>query len=166
MAWGSQRIPRKSHKPLEPIARSEQPDGLRRLDFVERADIWFADSASLGRGFEMLHRLRVSIVVMVAALNFSSLAFAQSQRPQQPTAGKEPEAGTASHPKTASAPRHDISGTWEPARGPQDGVQADGVKAMPNDGKPEHRLPYTPYGEQVSKSHHALEGASAVLPGF
>src|SRR5579864_4276243 len=114
----------------------------------------------------MFDRLRVSIIVMVAALNFSSLALAQSQRPQPPTGSKEPEAGTASQPKTASAPRHDISGTWEPARGPQDGVQADGVKAMPNDGKPEHRLPYTPYGEQVSKSHHALEGASAVLPGL
>ena len=39
------------------------------------------------------------------------------------------------------------------------------MKAMPNDGKPQHQLPYTPYGEQVYKSHHALEGADAVLPG-
>ena len=29
---------------------------------------------------------------------------------------------------------------------------------MPNDGKPEHQLPYTPYGLQAYKSHKALEG--------
>jgi hypothetical protein len=37
---------------------------------------------------------------------------------------------------------------------------------MPNDGKPEHALPYTPYGLEVYKSHHALEGVDAVLPAF
>jgi len=37
---------------------------------------------------------------------------------------------------------------------------------MPNDGKPEHQLPFTPYGLQTYKSHKALEGADAVLPGF
>jgi hypothetical protein len=37
---------------------------------------------------------------------------------------------------------------------------------MPNDGKPEHQLPFTPYGLEVYKSHHALEGADAVLPQF
>ena len=114
----------------------------------------------------MLHRFSVSIIVLVAALILPSPARAQNERLQQPAADKGQKAGTASSPTTLSAPRHDISGTWEPARGPQDGVQADGVKAMPNDGKPEHQLPYTPYGDQVSKSHHALEGASAVLPGF
>jgi hypothetical protein len=29
------------------------------------------------------------------------------------------------------APRHDISGTWEPARGPGDGIQAFGPRDMP-----------------------------------
>jgi hypothetical protein len=37
---------------------------------------------------------------------------------------------------------------------------------MPNDGKPEHQLPFTPYGLETYKSHKALEGADAVLPGF
>ena len=32
--------------------------------------------------------------------------------------------------------------------------------------KPEHQLPLYPYGLEVYKSHHALEGADAVLPGF
>ncbi len=37
---------------------------------------------------------------------------------------------------------------------------------MPDDGKPEHQLPYTPLGLETFKSHHALEGINAVLPGF
>ena len=113
----------------------------------------------------MLHRFRNSLIVLVSAVVLSSVATAQNERPQQPTAAKEQKAATVADQKTAPAPRHDISGTWEPANGPSDGIQADGVKAMPNDGKPQHQLPYTPYGEQVYRSHHALEGADAVLPG-
>src|SRR5690349_21950397 len=116
------------------------------------------------RRFEMHRRISFSIVV-VATLIVSSLALAQNERPQQPTAAKEPKTGASGDQKSAAAPRHDISGTWEPANGPSDGIQANGVKAMPNDGKPEHQLPYTPYGLQLYKSHHALEGADAVLPG-
>jgi hypothetical protein len=37
---------------------------------------------------------------------------------------------------------------------------------MPNDGKPEHELPYTPLGLATYKSHKALEGKDAVLPAF
>lgn len=114
----------------------------------------------------MFDRFRVSFTVPMAALILSSLAVAQTQRSQQSAPAKELKAGASSGQKSAPAPPHDISGTWEPANGPQDGVQADGVKAMPNDNKPQHQLPYTPYGEQLFKSHHALEGANAVLPGF
>ena len=113
----------------------------------------------------MLHRFRESLILLVSALMLSSVATAQNERPQQPPAAKEQKAATVADQKAAPAPRHDISGTWEPANGPSDGIQADGVKAMPNDGKPQHQLPYTPYGERVYKSHHALEGADAVLPG-
>src|ERR1041385_4713328 len=72
---------------------------------------------------EMPIHLRLSIAVLVTALAFSSSLSAQSARPQQ--------AGGASDQKAtpAPAPRHDISGTWEPANGPSDGIQADGVKA-------------------------------------
>src|SRR5579864_8900917 len=106
----------------------------------------------------MLNRL-TSIVVVLASLIFSASALA---------AGRQKQAGATKEGKAAPAPapRHDISGTWEPANGPGDGIQANGVKAMPNDGKPEHQPPYSPYGLQVYKSHHALEGADAVLPGF
>jgi hypothetical protein len=119
----------------------------------------------LERGFPMLYRFRDLLTVLVSALILSSVGTAQNERPQQPTAAKDQKGATVADQKTAPAPRHDISGTWEPANGPSDGIQADGVKAMPNDGKPQHQLPYTPYGEQVYKSHHALEGADAVLPG-
>lgn len=65
-----------------------------------------------------------------------------------------------------SAPIHNISGTWQPANGPGDGVQASGVKSVPNDGKPEHQLPYTPLGLKTFNSHKSLEGVNAVLPAF
>ncbi|HZP33294.1 MAG TPA: hypothetical protein VFB23_08015 [Candidatus Acidoferrales bacterium] len=65
--------------------------------------------------------------------------------------------------KPGPAPRHDISGTWEPARGPGDGIQANGPHDMPYDGKPEHDPPYTPLGLQTLKSHKALFGYAAVL---
>src|SRR4029077_17077087 len=114
----------------------------------------------------MLHRFRDSLIVMVSAFTLTSLATAQNERQQQPPAAKEQKAGTPADQKSAPAPRHDISGTWEPANGPSDGIQATGVKAMPNDGKPEHQLPYTPLGLATFKSHHALEGVDSVLPGF
>ena len=97
---------------------------------------------------------------MVAAMSWSPLAFAQNAQTKTSRAAKDQKA------TAGPAPVHDISGTWAPANGPQDGVQANGVKAMPNDGKPEHQLPFTPYGLEVYKSHHALEGADAVLPQF
>ena len=70
----------------------------------------------------------------------------------------------AAVPDIGPAPRRDISGTWAPVGSTMIAVQASGVQAMPNDGKPEHALPYTPYGREVYESHRALEGADAVLP--
>src|SRR5260370_39149400 len=109
-----------------------------------------------GRGFAMLNRFKVCTILLLPAVMLTSAALAQNERPQK---------ATGTDQKSGAAPRHDISGTWAPANGPSDGIQANGVKAMPADGKPEHQLPYTPYGMQLFKSHHALEGADAVLPG-
>ena len=92
------------------------------------------------------------MIVLVAALTFSPLAFAQNAPPQQSGAAKDRKA------TAAPAPPHDISGTWTPANGPSDGIQPYGVKAMPNDGKPEHQLPYTPLGLETYKSHKAPLG--------
>ena len=106
----------------------------------------------------MLHLFRVSMIVLTAALTFSPVASTQNARPR-PSDRPKDRKETA-----ASAPLHDISGTWVPANGPNDGIQPYGVKAMPNDGKPEHQLPYTPYGLETYKSHKAPIGADEVLP--
>jgi len=99
-----------------------------------------------------------SLIVLVAAITFSAPAFAQNAPPQRSGSSKVQK-------KTAiPAPFHDISGTWEPANGPGDGIQPFGVKAMPNDGKPEHQLPYTPYGLETYKSHKPLIGTNEVRP--
>jgi hypothetical protein len=104
----------------------------------------------------MLNRIMVLIVGLMVVWTLSSSAFAQTTR-QSPTVGDQ---------KPAPASRHDISGTWTPANGPGGAIQAAGVLAMPNDGKPEHQLPYTPYGLETYKSHKALEGKDAVAPAF
>jgi hypothetical protein len=66
---------------------------------------------------------------------------------------------------SAPAPRHDISGTWEPANGFLDGLGMLGAKAMPEDGKPEHELPYTPLGLEALKRNKPTIGPRNVLPG-
>ena len=104
----------------------------------------------------MWDRSMASVILLVAAMTFSASAFAQDARPQRPGSSKAQKAAAA------HAPFHDISGTWEPANGPGDGIQPYGVKAMPNDGKPEHQLPYTPYGLEAYKSHKALIGPNEV----
>ena len=95
----------------------------------------------------------ILIFSLLAGVAFCSSAFAQNAQPQQSGAAKDQKAAPA------PAPRHDVSGTWTPANGPGGAIQAGGVAAMPNDGKPEHQLPYTPYGLEMYKSHKALEGA-------
>jgi len=95
---------------------------------------------------------------VAAALTCSPQTFAQDARAQQPVAAKDRKT------VPAPAPPHDISGTWAPANGPNDGIQPYGAKAMPNDGKPEHQLPYTPYGLETYKSHKALIGVDEVDP--
>jgi hypothetical protein len=111
---------------------------------------------------KMAKFFKILIIFFAASLIYAAITFAQNARPQQSGAAKDQKAS----PVSAPAPRHDLSGTWEPANGPGDGIQANGVKAMPNDGKPEHQLPFTPFGSETYKSHKALEGADAVLPGF
>jgi hypothetical protein len=109
----------------------------------------------------MGRHFKLTMPLLVGVLTFAPLVFAQTGQRQPAAVATQKTVATP-----APAPRHDISGTWAPATGPGAGIQANGVQAMPNDGKPEHQLPYTPYGLEVYKSHHALEGADAVLPGF
>src|SRR5438445_3611581 len=65
--------------------------------------------------------------------------------------------------KPGPAPRHDISGIWEPARGPGDGIQAFGPRDMPYDGAPAHNPPYSSVGLDAQHAHKPLEGEERVL---
>src|SRR5438445_7345663 len=63
-------------------------------------------------------------------------------------------------PKAAPAPRHDLSGIWEPAAGWLAGVQFMGAQEYPSDGK--HFLPFTPAAEEAFKKHKAGFGTNEV----
>jgi hypothetical protein len=122
-------------------------------------------------------KMRTCLVVMGLAA-FGYLTFAHAAWPQQSGAVKaqkpapapalldgwgRPVVDPLKGQKPGPAPRHDISGIWEPANGPGDGIQPNGPKDMPYDGKPEHDPPYTPLGLQTLKTHKALFGYAAVL---
>jgi hypothetical protein len=98
-------------------------------------------------------KLLLAIVVLL------TVGLARAGMPPQTHSG-------AAKDQMPAPPRHDISGTWEPANGVGDGIQATGAKAMPSDGKPEHELPYTALGLSALKSHKPLEGTDAVLPAY
>src|ERR1700731_4496073 len=93
-------------------------------------------------------------IAMIAALILTSPAGAQTASSQQAEAPK--------NQTVAPAPRHDISGTWDPGN---DGIQPFGPRAMPEDGKPEHQLPYTPAGLEALNAHKPSNGIRSVLPG-
>src|SRR5579872_1017272 len=116
--------------------------------------------------------------IVLALLIFSPLAHAQTAPPQS-AAAKDHKAAPAAAPpadvdgwgrpvtesangqKAAPAPRHDISGTWDPGDG---GIGQLGARAMPEDGRPEHRLPFTPLGQEALNRSKPSNGLRAVLP--
>ena len=123
----------------------------------------------------------ISAIFVVVAI-FLSSAPMRSQSAQR-DASKEQKAAPSSAPKLldgwgrpvtglpkgqkpAPAPPHDISGTWEPARGPGDGIMSWGPRDMPYDGASEHDPPYTPLGLQTLKFHKPLEGFLRVVTGL
>jgi hypothetical protein len=95
--------------------------------------------------------------IAVATTFLAAFAFAQTAR--QPGAVYDFD---AKGEKPAAAPAHDISGIWEPARAYSDAIQADGAKAMPSDGKPEHTPPFTPAGLAAFQTHKAGWGVNGV----
>jgi hypothetical protein len=64
--------------------------------------------------------------------------------------------------KPAPAPKHDISGVWEPAAGPSAGIHADGAGNMPSDGKPMHELPFTAEGKAAFMANKPTFGVTMV----
>src|SRR5712691_7451048 len=102
----------------------------------------------------MLRFFFASTIALVSLLMLTSVARAQTAPRQQ--------AGAAKDQKPAPAPRHDISGIWDPGSG---GIQPLGPRAMPEDGKPEHQPPYTPLGLEMLNSHKPSNEIRSVLPG-
>ena len=107
-----------------------------------------------GRNFAMLRYILIATLALIPTWIVASPAHAQTGSPQQP--------GTAANQKSAPAPRRDISGTWDPGN---NGIQPLGPRAMPEDGKPEHRPPYTPLGLETLNRTKPSNGARSVLPG-
>lgn len=77
------------------------------------------------------------------------LVFSPDSRAQQRRWPGAVYDSTSKSEKPSPAPRRSLSGIWELARSAADGIQADGAKALPADGKPEHELPYTLEGREA-----------------
>jgi len=119
--------------------------------------------------------------VVLALLIVSPLARPQTAPPQS-GAAKEQKAAPAApafvdaddwgHPitavstdhKAAPAPRHDISGIWDPGMDATHVIGTQGASAMPDDGKPEHQPPYTPLGREALNRTKPSNGVRSVLP--
>ena len=121
----------------------------------------------------MLKRF-IAPTIVLAGLLFSPLAWSQQapaprqDEPRPPFSlenrrdgwgrpVKPPVKGQKSDP----APPHDMSGIWDPGDG---GIQALGPAAMPEDGKPEHRPPYTPLGLETLNATRPSNGARSTVP--
>ena len=63
--------------------------------------------------------------------------------------------------QSGPAPRRSLSGIWEFAKGGAEGIGADGAKAMPSDGKPEHELPFTAEGRKAFMANKPTYGLDA-----
>ncbi len=123
----------------------------------------------------------VALGVLSAMLIFSPLMRSQSAPPQSEEEKEQKAAATSAgyvdvddwgHPltapstgqKSAPAPRHDISGIWDPGIDPTRVLGVLGASAVPEDGKPEHQLPYTPLGREALNRTKPTSGVRSVLP--
>jgi hypothetical protein len=100
-------------------------------------------------------------------IGHAQTAAAKQPRPEQQVAPHVPDGwsravASSTQGQLGPAPHHDISGTWEPANGPSDGIQGTGSKSMPADGK--HEPPYTPLGLQLLSRTKPGNGNREVLP--
>src|SRR5882672_463658 len=119
--------------------------------------------------------------VVLAVLIISPLARPQTAPPHSGAAKEQKAAPVAPVPvdvdgwgrpinapvngqKPAPAPRHDISGIWDPGLNAIQVIGVLGASAMPEDGKPEHQLPYTPLGREALNLTKPSNGVRSVLP--
>jgi hypothetical protein len=114
----------------------------------------------------------VSALSLIAVSTFSILAGAQFDQPTAPRNANMPPAvdGWTQRPivpmsdaqSAAPAPHRDIFGIWDPGNS---GIQPMGAEANPEDGKPEHNLPYTAMGREKLALTKPSNGVRSVLPG-
>lgn len=107
----------------------------------------------------MLKRLVASVILLAFVVVLSSFAKAQDDNMRLPGGIYDFD---RKGEKPSPAPKHDISGVWEPAAGYNAGVAATGAKDMPSDGKPEHELPYTPEGRKAFLANKPTFGVTQV----
>ena len=100
--------------------------------------------------------------VTLGGLPQSAGASNQEETPQELDGWERPIKALSKDRKPAPAPRRDIAGSWDPGL---TGIGMLGAKAMPDDGKPEHRLPYTSAGLEMLNRAKPDSGTNAVLPG-
>ena len=128
-----------------------------------------------------MRKLVAAPSLVLAALIVSPLAFSQTALPPSgasPQSAKDQKASAApvdvdgwgrpipppvKNQKAAPAPVHDISGTWDPANGPDDGGQFMGAKALPVDGRG-LEPPYTPLGLETYSHTKPSNSFRMVLP--
>jgi hypothetical protein len=107
----------------------------------------------------MTKRAAMSSAALIAILTFANLTHAQLGFRRAPGAVYDVD---FEGKKSGAAPRRSLAGTWEFANGGAEGIQADGAKAMPSDGKPEHELPFTPEGRAAFDANKPTYGFTAV----
>ena len=130
-------------------------------------------------GVSTMRKSVVFFTVLLALLIISPLARPQTTPPKSGDANNQKAAPAApadvddwGHPviaptkgqKPAPAPRHDISGIWDPGIDPIRVIGVLGASAMPEDGKPQHQLPYTPLGREMLNRTKPTSGDRTVLP--
>jgi hypothetical protein len=116
----------------------------------------------------MGNRFGVSGFVLVAGLMFSLALGAQEaatpQANQKWNTDVVQERSFYVGKKSAPAPRRDLSGVWDGTA--ENGGAYQGAREMPEDGKPEHELPFTPLGRETlltDKPGVGVRGVSAAV---
>ena len=130
-------------------------------------------------GVSTMRKSVVFFTVLLAMLIISPLARTQTAPPKSGDANNQNAAPATpadvddwGHPviaptksqKPAPAPRHDISGIWDPGIDPIRVIGVLGASAMPEDGKPQHQLPFTPLGRETLNRTKPTSGDRTVLP--
>ena len=93
------------------------------------------------------------------------VASVRAQQPVEDPLNRQPGAVYDSDfpgERPGPASRRTLAGIWEFAEGRNVAIQANGAKAMPSDGRPEHELPFTPEGRAAFMANKPTFGVTQV----